>query len=119
MERFRILAETVFETIGTGFNEVVYQNALEVELRLQGTNYERERIIPIYYKNHQIGIGRADIIVENKFILELKAVCNLNGKETKQLEHYLNYTGIQYGAVINFNQNTGEIDFQEVELVND
>lgn len=121
LEIIQSLCKDIFEELGTGFNEVVYQKALEVELRLCGINYERERIIPIIYKEHQIGIGRADIIVDNQIILELKAVANLtnSGKELKQLEHYLNYTGIDKGMVINFNQSSGDVDFRELEIVDE
>lgn len=119
LETIQNLCKNIFDELGTGFNEVVYQKALEVEFRLSGINYERERIIPITYKEHQVGIGRADIIIDNQIILELKAVANLthSGKELKQLEHYLNYTGIDKGMVINFNQSSGEVDFRELEMV--
>ncbi len=121
LETIQNLCKDIFNELGTGFNEVVYQKALEVEFRLRGINYERERIIPIIYKRHQVGIGRADVIVDNQIILELKAVANLtnSGKELKQLEHYLNYTGIDKGMVINFNQSSGEVEFKELEIVDE
>ena len=59
--------------------------------------------------------------LNNQIILELKAVANLthSGKELKQLEHYLNYTGLDKGMVINFNQSSGEVDFREIEIVDE
>jgi GxxExxY protein len=121
LETIKNLCIDIFDGLGTGFNEVVYQKALEVELRLHRIDYERERIIPVIYKDHQVGVGRADIIVDNQIILELKAISNLtnSGKELKQLEHYLNYTGLVKGLVINFNQSSGEVDFREIEIVDD
>jgi GxxExxY protein len=105
-----ILAE-----LKTGFNEVVYQKALELELRLLNVSYESERVIPIIYKELQIGFGRADIIINNEIILELKAVGKLNIKATDQLENYLKFTGLKKGIVINFSQSDGNLEYIEVK----
>lgn len=106
----------IINTLKTGFNEVVYQKALELELRLLGVKHESERIIPILYKHHQIGFGRADIVVNDEIIIELKAVGKLSDKATDQLNQYLKFTGLKQGVVINFNQTTGEIDYKEIIL---
>ena len=108
----------IFNELKTGFNEVVYQKALELELRMIGIMYESEKIIPIIYKKHQIGIGRADIILNDEIIIELKAIGNLNGngKEVNQLNNYLKFTGLKKGILINFNQSSGVLDCKQINL---
>ena len=59
------ISVNIMDELGTGFNEVVYQNALKVDLRKLGINYEYEVVIPIIYKNHNVGYGRADIIIKD------------------------------------------------------
>ena len=116
LEDIEELSTNIFIELKTGFNEVVYQKALELELRMLGMMYESERLIPIIFRGHQIGVGRADIIINNEIIVELKAIGKLNGKATDQLEHYLKYTGLKKGIVINFNQSTGIIDSKYIDL---
>lgn len=111
------LSENIINELNTGFNEVIYQNALKLELRLMGIHYETEVIIPILYKGFTIGHGRADIIIKNNknypdIIIELKSINTLNGKETQQLSNYLRYTGIKDGILINFNQKTREVEYE-------
>jgi len=71
-------AYKVHNTLGFGFLEAVYQNALLIELLKAGLRAEKEKEIQVYYENHLIGDYVADIIVENKVILELKSVKDLH-----------------------------------------
>jgi len=85
-----------------GFLESVYQNALIYELRERGLNAVREFPITVYYKETVVGEFRADIVVENAVIIEVKAVSTLNSVHETQLVNYLVATGIDYGYLINY-----------------
>ena len=85
-----------------GFLENVYQNALMHELSLRGIHAEKEVNIAISYKGSNIGDYRADIVVENCIILELKAVSETTKLHEAQLVNYLQATGIDNGVLINF-----------------
>ena len=76
-----------------------------------------EVVIPINYKGHQVGYGRADIIIGNELILELKAISTKpkNG-ERNQILNYMRMTGITNGCIINFSKNGISPDFLEVTL---
>ena len=100
-------ANHVFKSLGPGYNECVYHNAMAVSLRKHNIPYETERVLPIKYEDHVIGNLRADIIVDNKYILELKAVKTLNDSMKIQLSNYKKLTGISEGMVINFPQGMG------------
>ncbi len=65
---------TVHSELGNGFQEVIYQRALEIEMTLQGINFSREHEMPIYYKNQQIGNRRVDFLVQGRIAIELKAI---------------------------------------------
>lgn len=67
-------AMKVHSTLGNGFQEVIYQRALAIEMKLNGLVYQREMSMPIFYQNEQIGTRRVDFFVENSVMLELKAV---------------------------------------------
>lgn len=88
--------------LGAGFLESVYQKALMIELKENGIHVETEIPINVYYKNEVIGEFRADILVEESVIIELKAVQNLNRMHEAQLVNYLTATNINNGLLINF-----------------
>jgi GxxExxY protein len=92
----------VHNVLGVGFLEKVYQMALVKELTLQGVHVQPEAKIPVYYKNEQVGDYSADILVENRIILELKALSNLTTEHEAQLLNYLEATGLKIGLLINF-----------------
>ena len=92
----------VYRTLGTGFLESVYQNALRNELQLQGLSVKSEVPLQVYYKENLVGEYRADLIVENKVLLELKAQNELPKSAEAQLINYLKTTGIKVGLLINF-----------------
>ena len=109
-------ANEIAETLGRGHRENIYQEAFCLELRNNGLTYESERVIPIIYKNQQIGYIRADIIIDKKIILEFKAVYkNLGQSEIRQIKNYMNFTGIKKGLLINFGRsrenNENIVDF--------
>ena len=95
----------VFEVnreLGTGFLEKVYEKALLSELKTIGIEAESQVPINVNYKGESVGEYFADILVENKVILELKAVEKLKEIHTAQILNYMKATGVQYGLLINF-----------------
>jgi len=97
-------AYKVHNTLGFGFLEAVYQNALLVELIKVGLRAEKEKKIQVYYDTQLVGDYMADIIVEDKIILELKSVKDLHSAHSAQLINYLKATGIEIGLLINFGE---------------
>ncbi len=95
-------AYEVHNQLGAGFLENVYRNALMVELKLQGIDAQTEVKLPVHYKKVHIGDYFADILVENRVIVELKALSNLNSQHEAQLINYLKATGIKVGLLLNF-----------------
>ena len=95
-------AYTVHNVMGFGFLEKVYQNALMIELRKTGLSILSEEPITVYYENEIVGEYVADIVVEGKVILELKAVKELTEIHEVQLVNYLKATGIEVGLLLNF-----------------
>jgi len=95
-------AMEVHNTLGPGFLETVYRKALLVELRLRGIPFEEEKMLPVYYKGQLLGTYMADIAVDGKVILELKAVSNIVKAHEAQALHYLTATGLQLALILNF-----------------
>ena len=95
-------AMAVHRHFGAGYLEEVYKNALVIELKGLGLECEKEVPIPVEYKGVRVGDYRADIIVEKRMILELKAVSALCAAHEAQLVNYLTATGIDDGLLINF-----------------
>lgn len=94
----------VHKFLGNGFQEVIYQRALELELRSAGLNYSREIEQPIYYKDYktEIGTRRADFIVEGRVLLELKAVTQIEDVHLAQILNYLKVYKFEVGLLLNF-----------------
>lgn len=92
----------VRNNLSAGYFESVYQNALVYELRNRGINVISEALIPVYYKGILVGNYKADILVENRIIIELKACANLTAQHEAQLVNYLTATKINIGLLINF-----------------
>ena len=95
-------AYKVHNTLGAGFLEKVYENALIIELGKAGLNVEQQFPIPVFYEKQKVGDYYADLLVENKIIIELKAVENMIKKHEVQLVNYLTGTGLDIGLLINF-----------------
>ena len=97
-------AITVHKTLGNGFQEVIYQRALEIEMRLAGINFTREHEMPIYYRQQQIGTRRVDFLVEGIVSVELKALINLDNSHLAQAINYLEAYNLEVGLLINFGE---------------
>jgi len=95
-------AMRVHSEIGNGFQEAIYQRALEIEMRDSKLNFGREVDIPIYYKEFHIGNRRVDFLVERLLLVELKAVINLEDVHLAQAKNYLEAFKINNGLLINF-----------------
>jgi GxxExxY protein len=95
-------AMKVHNTLGNGFQEVIYQRCLAIELEKQGIRFLREQEMPIYYDDKAVGTRRADFIVENTVLVETKAVIKLEDVHLAQGLNYLEAYKIEKGLLINF-----------------
>ena len=92
----------VYNTLGYGFLEKVYENSLLIELRKAGLTAEAQRPIKVYYDKVEVGFYIADIIIDEKIIVELKAAESLQEEHEAQLLNYLRATNIEVGLLMNF-----------------
>ena len=113
---FKIIgcAMKVHSALGNGFPEVIYQKALEKEMKESGLKFSREFEMPIYYKDERIGMRRVDFFVENKIPVELKAIINLENAQLAQALNYLESYKVPTGLLINF----GAKSLQYKRLIN-
>lgn len=95
-------AMTVHRELGNGFQEVIYQRALEIEMADSGIDFSREYEMPVYYKNQQIGTRRVDFLVEEIVSVELKAIIQLEDVHLAQAINYLEAYDLEVGLLINF-----------------
>lgn len=95
-------AMKVHSTMGNGFQEVIYQRCLAIEMAEWGLNFIREQEMPLYYKEIQVGTGRVDILVEEKILVELKALTHLEELHLAQALNYLEAFKLKTGLLINF-----------------
>lgn len=95
-------AMEVHKQIGNGFQEVIYQRALAIEMQLQGLNFSREHEMQIQYKGHEIGTRRVDFFVENVIMVELKAIINLEDVHLAQAMNYVEAYDLEIGLLLNF-----------------
>jgi len=95
-------AMQVHKVLGNGFQEVIYQRALAIELPLVGLNFKREFEMPIFYREKQIGTRRVDFLVDEVVSVELKAVIKLEDVHLAQAINYLEAYNIEIGLLINF-----------------
>ena len=102
LEEIKQAAYEVRMYMQAGYLEAVYKNALIVELTLRGLKVEAEVMIPVRYKGRMVGEYRADLVVNDAVILEVKAVRELSSMHEIQLVNYLTATGIEYGYLINY-----------------
>lgn len=103
-------AMQVHSTLGNGFQEVIYQRCLAVELTLEGITYEREKEMPIFYRDLKIGTRRVDFFVENSVMVELKAVGKLEYAHKAQAINYCEAYNIADGLIINFGKTSLEFN---------
>ena len=117
------LAKDVFASLGSGYEEAVYEKAMEVALRLEKIPYENQRVLPIFYKKFAIGTSRPDLVINDtkgkeKIVIELKATpSSLGKKEEVQLAKYLESLKLKKGILINFPQVTKEGPGTEPEFI--
>jgi len=102
-------AMKVHNTLGNGFQEVIYQRCLAIELGKVGLDFLREEEMPIYYDNIQVGTRRADFIVADKVLVELKAMVKLEDVHLAQGLNYLTAYQIEKGLLINFGAKSLEV----------
>jgi GxxExxY protein len=104
-DRIKNMAYDIFNVLGYGHSEAVYQASFLVALQDENLHFETERVIPITFRNRQVGFVRADIIVNQELIIELKSVPNPESALNDTIEQcrmYMRYTNIQHGMVILF-----------------
>jgi len=94
----------VYNTLGYGFLEKVYENAMVIVLIMMGCKVLKQNIIKVYYENVEIGEYFTDLLVEDLVIVELKALDFLSKKHKAQLINYLKATQIEVGVILNFGQ---------------
>ena len=92
----------VHNTLGNGFQEVIYQRCLEIELNKPGLQFGREVDQPIFYKGIEVSSRRADFIVGNRIVVELKAIIHLENVHLAQAKNYLVAYNFPVGLLINF-----------------
>ena len=101
---YRIIgcAMKVHRTLGAGFQEVIYQRALAIEMEQAKIDFGREVEQPIYYQGEEIGSRRADFIVDNRVVVELKALTALEDVHLAQVKNYVVAYGLGLGLLLNF-----------------
>ena len=95
-------AMKVHSTLGCGFQEVIYQRALAIEMTLAGLSFEREMEMPIFYRCEQIGTRRVDFFIEACVMTELKAISKIEEQNKAQAINYLEAYNIADGLLLNF-----------------
>ncbi|MGV3586593.1 MAG: GxxExxY protein [Adhaeribacter sp.] len=101
-QRIIAAAMKVHSTLGNGFQEVIYQRALEIEMPYLNLSFRREMEMPIFYREQQIGTRRVDFYVENLIMVELKAISKLEDVHLAQAMNYLEAYKTEIGLLINF-----------------
>jgi GxxExxY protein len=97
-------AMAVHKALSNGFQEVIYQRALEIEMREAGISFDREFEMPIFYREQQIGTRRVDFLVEGVVSVELKAISKLEDVHFAQGINYLEAYNLEIGLLINFGE---------------
>ncbi|KAA9040840.1 GxxExxY protein [Ginsengibacter hankyongi] len=101
-------AMKVHSTLGSGFQEVFYQRALDIEMRKQRLDFTREQEMIVFYDGIEIGTRRVDFFVEDKIMVELKAVSKLDDLHLAQAMNYLEAYNLPVGLLINFGSKSME-----------
>ena len=104
----------VHNTLGNGFQEVIYQRCMAIELRKAGLDFVREKEQTIFYEDEDVGTRRADFIVEGNIMVELKALINLEDVHLAQAKNYTVAYDLPTGLLINF----GAISLQYKKVFN-
>lgn len=96
------MCKHIHATLGSGYSERIYHNALEVMLRKNNIFYETERIVPVVFEGHTIGNTRADLIIDKSIVVELKAVRKLLPAMEQQARNYINQLDLHQAMLVNF-----------------
>jgi len=99
-------AMEVHRTLGNGFQEVVYQRALSIEMNLRNIEHQREFEMPLFYKGFDVGGRRVDFLVMAEISVEIKAIINLEDVHLAQAKNYLEAYNLETGLLINFGSNS-------------
>ena len=102
----------VHRILGPGFTEKIYEEAVIKEISSRSIAFERQKLIEVFYKGDKIGEYRLDIVVDNKVILELKAVSDMNSIFEAQLFSYLKATNMKLGILLNFGKK--KLEFRRI-----
>jgi len=102
-------AMQVHSTLGCGFQEVIYQRAMVIEMAKWGLSFQRELEMEVYYDDQHIGTRRVDFLVEDKVMVELKAVSQLDPVHLAQAMNYLEAYKLEVGLLLNFGAKSLEI----------
>ena len=94
----------VHRALGPGYQESIYEEALALELTRTGIEFERQRAFSVKYKEHIVGEGKVDLLIEGRLVVELKAVEKMQPVHKAQVISYLKATSCQLGLLINFNE---------------
>ena len=95
-------AMSVHSALGNGFQEVIYQRALEIEMSEEGLSFSREQEMSVFYKGRMIGSRRVDFLVSNAVAVELKAIIRLEDVHLAQAINYLEAFNLEVGLLLNF-----------------
>ena len=95
-------AMEVHKRLGNGFQEVIYQRALKIEMHLAGLEFSREMEMSVFYRDIEVGTRRVDFFVEGKIMVELKALIHLEDVHLAQAMNYLEAYKMEIGLLINF-----------------
>jgi GxxExxY protein len=101
-ERVIAAAIRVHKELGPGFLESMYEEALAIELAQAGISFERQKLLPVFYREHVIGEHRLDLLVEGKLILELKAISQLEKIHCAIVRSYLKASSLDDALLLNF-----------------
>jgi len=93
----------VHRVVGPGLLEATYEEAFCIELRENGLSFVRQVSVPVFYRGHQIGAYRPDLVVENRVVVEIKSVERLIGVHQAQLLAYMRVLRVPVGLLLNFN----------------
>jgi GxxExxY protein len=107
--RIRGCVFEVFRELGAGYLEKVYENALLLELRLAGIRAESQIPLRVCYKGQEVGQFIADLVVEGRVLIELKATAALTREHDAQILNYLKATGLKVGLLVNFTNPKAQI----------
>ncbi|MBV22384.1 MAG: GxxExxY protein [Parcubacteria group bacterium] len=122
IKKIENIAKDVYKKLGSGHQEVVYDKAMQVGLRLAKIRYDSQKVVELIYKDHYVGEGFPDLIIffgKTKIVVELKAVgAKLGVSEEQQIKNYMKLLKIKDGLLINFQQpkkeGKSEIEIKEI-----